>query len=65
MVLEGGGGGLEGESDQKTLCGLFKELINMCFEVDTVQMHDAKKKFGWVGLEERRGKEVCYVLGSG
>lgn len=60
MVLEGGGGGLEGESDQKTLCGLFKELINMCFEVDTVQMHDAKTKLGgWVW---RRGEEKWFAV---
>lgn len=42
MVLTEGGGRMESEFDQNTLHGLFKELINTFFEVDTVQTDGAK-----------------------
>lgn len=62
MVLAEGGGRMETEFDQNTLYGLFKELINTFFEVDTVQTDDAKRLREWA---QRRGEErsrVCFRL---
>lgn len=52
MVLEGAGGEMEGKSDQNILYWLFQRINKYVFEVDSVQMDDAKKSVGWFGGED-------------
>lgn len=54
MVLEGAGGEMEGKSDQNILYWLFQRINKYVFEVDFVQMDDAKKSVGWFGGEDQR-----------